>query len=290
MKSIMISANEAENLISWKRAENILVGPLSDLYFWASFSGCFVCRKTFTIYRKNMNCILLFLTVAGEGLLRYKGKEYCLSPGSIALIDARNLHEFRAVEDGWTFKYIHFRGAMSAEYQSHIENQYGPVFLLSRKSRAETEERLESVYQELAKSGMPDHAELSATIYTILVSFLLMKNAVDSGQKSAEVIQRAVTYITENYRRNITTQEIADAVFLSRGHMSELFTKTYGMAPHEYLTMYRLSHVRYGLVNTTLPVSVLAEQNGFRDVFALSRVFKKKFGMSPTEYRKSVQE
>ena len=78
-------------------------------------------------------------------------------------------------------------------------------------------------------------------------------------------------------------------MFLSRGHLSELFTKTYGMAPHEYLTMYRLSHVRQKLANTTLSISDLAEQNGFRDVFALSRVFKKKFGMSPTEYRNSIK-
>ena len=288
MKSTALPPAEADHLIHWERTEDILGGSLRDLYFNMMYAGRYVCRKTFSIHRKNMESILLLLTVDGEGKLRYQTKDYRLTPGSVILINTRNPHEYQALDDGWTFKYLHFRGAMSEEYQSYIENRFGPVFPLHRKNYLETEERLDAVYHAAEGEGSPDYAAVSAVIYSILTSFLSPENAVDSAQKSTAAIQQAAAYIAENYSRNITTQEIAEAAYLSRSYMSELFSKTYGMSPHEYLTMFRLSHVKERLLNSTVSVSEIAEQTGFRDVFTLSRVFKQKFGMSPSEYRKSV--
>lgn len=288
MKSNNLPPTEADHLIHWKRTEDILGGSLCDLYFNMTYAGCYVCRKTFSIHRKNMDSILLLLTVEGEGKLRYQEKEYRLVPGSVMLINTRNPHDYHALDDGWTFKYLHFHGAMSDAYQSYIETRFGPVFPLYRKNYLETEERLDAVYHATEGEGNPDYATMSANIYSILTSFLSPENAVGSAQKSAAAIQQAAAYIAENYSRTITTQEIADAAYLSRSYMSELFSKTYGMSPHEYLTMYRLSYVKEKLLNSTVSVSEIAEQTGFRDVFTLSRVFKQKFGMSPSEYRKSI--
>jgi AraC-like DNA-binding protein len=179
---------------------------------------------------------------------------------------------------------------MSREYQTYIETRLGPVFTLSRKMYPETEERLDMPYRVAENEEHPDYAAVSGVIYSLLTSFLSEKNTVGSAQKSAEAIRRAAAYITENYSRNITTKEIADAAFLSRSYMSELFVQTYGMPPHEYLVIYRLSHVKERLLNTGISVSEIAESTGFRDVFTLSRVFKQKFGISPSEYRKQMLE
>ncbi len=288
MKSVDMPLAETDHLIRWCRVEDLLVGSLQNLYFNMTYTGCYVCRNTFAIQRRNMDSILLLLTLEGRGKLRYQEKEYLLMPGSVMLINLWNPHEYHALEDGWTFKYLHFRGAMSRDYQAYIENRFGPVFPLHRRTYLETEERLDALYQAAEGEGSPDYAAVSGVIYSILTAFLSEKNTVGPAQKSAEAIRRAAAYITENYSRNITTQEIADAAFLSRSYMSELFVQTYGMSPHEYLTMYRLSHVKESLLNTGISVSEIAERTGFRDVFTLSRVFKQKFGISPSEYRKQM--
>lgn len=290
MKSTNIPLAEAEHLIRWYRVEDFLVGSLQELYFNMTYTGCYVCRNTFSIQRRNMDSMLLLLTLEGRGKLRYQEKEYILTPGSVILIDLWHPHEYHALEDGWTFKYLHFCGAMSREYQTYIETRLGPVFTLSRKMYPETEERLDMLYRAAESEEHPDYAAVSGVIYSLLTSFLSEKNTVGSAQKSAEAIRRAAAYITENYSRNITTKEIADAAFLSRSYMSELFVQTYGMPPHEYLVMYRLSHVKERLLNTGISVSEIAESTGFRDVFTLSRVFKQKFGISPSEYRKQMLE
>jgi AraC-like DNA-binding protein len=151
----------------------------------------------------------------------------------------------------------------------------------------EIEARLNEILRLTEETGTPDYAAVSANIYAILTSLLSRKNTVDSQLRSAPAIQQAVAYIAEHYRQNISTQDIADAAYLSRSYMSELFTQTYGMAPHEYLTMYRLTRVKDYLLNTSASLAEIAEQTGFRDIFTLSRVFKQKFGLSPSVYRKS---
>jgi AraC-like DNA-binding protein len=120
--------------------------------------------------------------------------------------------------------------------------------------------------------------------------FLSSENMTGIVQKSTTAIQQAAAYIAANYKRNISTQEIADYAFLSRTYMCELFLKNYGMSPHEYLIMYRLAHVQEKLLHSGISVSEIAEQTGFRDIYALSRAFKARFGMSPSEYRKQMLE
>ena len=275
MKSLAIPQIEADQLISYSRTEDMLIGPLGNLYFHMSYAGVYVCRKTFSIQRTGVNTLLLILTTAGEGKLSYQNKEYRLVPGSIMLIDGRIPHEYYALEDGWTFKYLHFRGALSDSYLTYIQTQFGPVFQPSHHVFLEAEERLNDVMRHTEAPMPPDYAAVSGCIYAILTSLLSQKNTGDSQSRSASAIQQAVAYIVENYRRPISTQEIADAVYLSRSYMSELFAKTYGMAPHEYLTMYRLTRVKNYLVSTSASVSEIAERTGFRDIFTLSRIFKK---------------
>ena len=287
MKSMHIPRYESEHLISYRRTEDVLVGPLCELYFYMSYAGSYVCRKTFSIRRSGMESMILMLTLEGEGKLRYQNKEYRMVPGSITLMDGRNPHDYHALEDGWSFKYLHFNGALSHEYQSYIQTRFGPVFQPSHQVCLETEERLDEILHQTESPGTPDHAAVSAAIYAILASILSQRNLADSQSRSVPAVRQAVAYIEENYRRNISTQEIADAVSLSRSYMSELFAKTYGMAPHEYLTMYRLTRVKDSLLNTSASLSEIAEQTGFRDIFTLSRVFKQKFGLSPSAYRKS---
>ena len=152
----------------------------------------------------------------------------------------------------------------------------------------ELSKKLEELFQDTSGDEILDYASVSAKIYGILTSLISYKNTLAASIKSAESVQRAVSYIVENYRRCITTQDIADAAFLSRPYMSEIFTKMYGLPPHEFLTMYRLSRVKEALLNTTTSISEIAEQNGFNDVFTLSRIFKHKFGVSPSKYRKQT--
>lgn len=289
MKTTEMPTSELPHLISCRRTEDILVGPLADFYFDVLYSGHYVCRKSFSICRCGMNSIFLLLTTAGEGKLLYQNRQYCLTPGTVMLIDTKIYHEYYALEDGWTFKYIHFQGGMSENYYAYTFDHLGPVFQIPQSMALEVELILDDILLETEKTINIDYAVVSSQIYTILTRFLSHQNPNVNSERSATGLEMALTFITHNYHAKISTNEIAAAAYLSRSYLSELFKKTYGIGPHEYLTMYRLSQAKKQLLNTKCSVADIAEQTGFRDIFTLSRVFKKKFGITPTEYRKQVQ-
>jgi len=290
MKTIEIPFTESPHLINGYRTEDILVGPLAEFYFNMTYAGHYVCRKTFSIKRNNnnMNSILLLITTAGEGELSYNGKQYCLSPQSVMMIDTRVYHEYHAVEEGWNFKYLHFQGGMSKSYHTYTETQLGPVFQVPHNIFCEIEEHLETIFQETEKNNHIDYAIISSHIYTILTRFLSYENMDVNQERSNAALTLALAYITSNYQQKISTHEIATAAYLSRSYLSTLFKKTYGIGPHEYLTMYRLSQAKSQLRHTKKTVAQIAEQTGFRDVYMFSRVFKKKYGTTPSEYRKQL--
>ena len=290
MKTTEMPPVELPHLISSFRTEDLLVGPLADFYFNVTFAGNYVCRQSFSIKRSSMESIFLLLTTAGEGRLIYRGKQYHLTKGTVMLIDTRVYHEYHALEDGWSFLYLHFHGAMSENCYTYTDSQLGPVFSIPPQMYQQVHAQMLSILTETEKNVAIDYAKVSSHIYAILTCFLSHENPEVSSEKSNTGLQRALSFITANYQRKITTEEIAAAAYLSRSYLSELFAKTFGMGPHEYLTVYRLSQVKKQLQNTDNSIADIAERTGFRDVFMLSRVFKNKFGMTPTAFRRQSRD
>ena len=289
MKSKEIPQWEKDNLISYRRNEIITPFSLKSCHFDEQYIGHYRCTDTFRVMRKNHHSIQLLITISGAGHLHYRDKDYDLAPSTAMLINNKLPHEYSAKKGGWEFKYLHFSGAVSEALQRYTEQTLGPVFPLTGQIFCDTDERLEALLQMTEEDTAPDYAAISAQIYNILIAFHSGKNQIAHQQQSAHAIQRAAAYIRQNYNRPISTQDIADAVFLSRTYMSELFMQTYGISPHDYLISHRISIAKDMLLNTELSISEIAEQTGFRDVFALSRVFRQKQKLSPSEYRRKYK-
>lgn len=286
MKTVELPVKEQTQLLDGYRTEDFLTGLLSELYFNVSYAGYYVCKKTFHIRRRDFNSFLLLFTVSGEGKLSYQGKQYQLMPNSVMLIDTRIIHEFYALTEGWSFKFIHFQGGMSEKYHAYIDNRLGPFFSVTRELGFEIENHLDSILKETEKKEDIDYSVVSAHIYSILALFLSQKNSAVNADQPAVPLRLALEYLINHYHEKITTHDIAAAAHLSRSYLYDLFTKTYGIGPHEYLTMFRLFQTKRLLINSEKSITEIAEQTGFRDVYMFSRVFKQKVGMTPSAYRK----
>lgn len=99
------------------------------------------------------------------------------------------------------------------------------------------------------------------------------------------IVAKAIEYMKENYSRNISLQDVADHVAISKNYFSELFKKNTGQTFIDYLIRLRLSHASELLRTTTLKIYEIAEMSGFNDVKYFSKVFKKVMKVSPAEYR-----
>ena len=72
-------------------------------------------------------------------------------------------------------------------------------------------------------------------------------------------------------------------------HMRRIFTDAVGMSPVEYLTEVRIKAAKQLLENPSTSsntISNICELSGYNDIGYFSKIFKKKTGISPSEYRK----
>ncbi len=102
-------------------------------------------------------------------------------------------------------------------------------------------------------------------------------------------IHRALIYISTHYQKPLTVLEIADHVGLSPSRLYALFHRHLGISPIAYLNQMRLSKACLLLENTDCSISQIAEACGISDTFYFSKLFKKKHGIPPKEYRKKTK-
>lgn len=102
-------------------------------------------------------------------------------------------------------------------------------------------------------------------------------------------IQRAILYVTDNFRNGVTLAKTASHIGLSAPYLSDLFVKHTGLNFKVYLDNVRFSHAKNLLTFSDLPISEIYRSAGFEDYANFSRRFKKICGMTPTEYRKKTR-
>lgn len=100
-------------------------------------------------------------------------------------------------------------------------------------------------------------------------------------------IMTAAKYIYRNFTKPLTLQEAADAAGLSTTYFSRKFKLLTGMGFKEYLNYIRLKHAAAALLTTDSSITDIALEYGFNDSSYFKDLFKKEYGKSPREYRKS---
>ncbi|MBI1371447.1 MAG: AraC family transcriptional regulator [Phycisphaera sp.] len=99
-------------------------------------------------------------------------------------------------------------------------------------------------------------------------------------------VSAAVRFIREHACEGINVERVLDEVPLSRRILESRFRKLIGRTPHEEIVRVQLDHVKDLLCETDLTLSDIAHRCGFSHSEYLSVVFKKKEGVTASEYRK----
>lgn len=94
-------------------------------------------------------------------------------------------------------------------------------------------------------------------------------------------------YISENLQQEFSVMRLAEKVKLSASHLPALFKRETGLPPIRYIINLRLEESRKLLDGDDfIAIKQIAIRVGFNDPAYFVREFKKKYGLSPKEYRK----
>ncbi|MGI9952283.1 response regulator [Moorellaceae bacterium AZ2] len=115
----------------------------------------------------------------------------------------------------------------------------------------------------------------------------LVEKVVEARERrNINLIEKAVTFIRQNYHRDLSLEEVAQHVYLSPCYFSRLFKQVRGENFIDYLTRTRIEAARNLLLATDYSITEIAVRVGYRDVRYFGQVFKKQEGCTPTVFRK----
>lgn len=100
----------------------------------------------------------------------------------------------------------------------------------------------------------------------------------------------AVRYFHENYHKPINIEEFAASNHMSVSWFIRNFKTYTGSTPAQYLLSLRLSNAQTLLETTSYNITEIADIVGYDNPLYFSRIFRKQFGMSPTEFRNQTKQ
>jgi two-component system response regulator YesN len=165
------------------------------------------------------------------------------------------------------------------------ENAYRVMIIMQRWATMEF-----NIDQGFSFASYKDFAKLKQSVDLKsycwrLLSDLLAKIQKSMKEPSIQIIEDVCHYLGENYMNEISLDNIACMEGFSRFYFSKLFKQCKGVNFIDYLTMVRIEKSKELLKNPRLSVKDISYSVGYNDPNYYTSVFKKKEGISPTEYR-----
>lgn len=100
---------------------------------------------------------------------------------------------------------------------------------------------------------------------------------------------RAKAYISQNINRRLTVADVANAVGVSKNYLTNVFSSSEGVPLMEYINRSKLSYMMVLIRRYGYTLAQAGKHVGLTDVNYISRIFKRYYGMTVTEYKRSLE-
>ena len=238
-------------------------------------------------YRRNH--YLFHYIIAGYGKLYVGEKVYPVGPGQGFLILPGQTTTYASDEkDPWEYTWIEFDGLRVRESLSLAGlGAAKPIYTPGTRAGGE---KLRECMLQIVQDGE------AKPIRQIGRGFLFLDQLAESSAARQHQSQRrlrdfymkeALSFIEQNYQRDVSVEDIAAFCGLNRSYFGKLFRDTMGESPQAFLLHYRMAQAAQFLKETTQPVSAISTMVGYANPLHFSRAFKSVYGISPRAYRQT---
>jgi len=213
---------------------------------------------------------LLHFVVSGKGKYFVDGNEYEVFAGQAFLIKPGEITTYQAdEEEPWYYIWMGF--------DSEDDKLSNLPYVLDMAELRKIFTKISTEF-DFASDDQPYAIARTWEVFGVLTS-----NSFVASEGSH--ISRAINIIKRQYMLDISVQTISKELGLDRSYFSNLFKKSVGISPSQYLINYRMQKALTLLKCEKYSVSVVATSVGFNDLFSFSRSFKKAFGVPPQKYK-----
>lgn len=245
-------------------------------------------------WHKDLEFIFL---LKGSIRLYSDGNEHLLRKGDVVLLNSHAMHSFDMTEEDNIVLILQFEPEV---YQSIYET--GKAFLFQCNSAASDgmqEEGFRLLRTSLAEIAMEIYCRKDGYQFFIKSSlFRLMGDlfryfpysVIDSSQQETrssdmDRLRHIVEHLYDNIREAMSVESVAHRENMSVSYFCHFFKRMSGISFLGFLMQVRIDRAKDLLLHSDYTVLRIAEECGFGNVTSLYRVFGKKVGMSPGDYR-----
>ncbi|MNI22153.1 Xylose operon regulatory protein [compost metagenome] len=158
---------------------------------------------------------------------------------------------------------------------------------------------LSSIAQDTASAGyraaalldrMMNGERIEHESYPIEPLGVVARLSTDAAFTRDSLVSDAVRFIRSHAHRDINVEDVLQHFHISRRALEMRFRKALGQTPHEEILDTKLQLVKQLLADYGLTLPMVAERAGYKHSEYMSAVFKKRFGVTPGEYRRQCRE
>jgi AraC-like DNA-binding protein len=226
----------------------------------------------------------LFVT-AGRFTLDVGGRQREIAAGDLAVINAHlgNHGELREGVDRYAC--VSFSVARVAQFDDLAGRPLFEVASLGDRQLVQNQyHRVAAQYY--APRGTVQAFRLKAAVLELLCALSEEAQRHASGGAGSTGVLPALEFLSDHHAEpGLTLGRVAHAARVSGPHLCRLMKAQTGLSPMRYLEEIRVKRAADLLHRTDLDIKRVSHTVGYRDQLYFSRVFRKRMGLSPTEYR-----
>lgn len=240
------------------------------------------------------------LVIEGSGSEIINGKKHKMEPGTFTFILPYQIHEISASNESplvlfnciFDLGLLHDIGLQNLLIETE-EFLVEPFIKIDDHHFLKMRGLLEEMLKEYTENKPYKDIILKARLAEILVTFERFRckqhsPSINMGKSTKKgIIWDVIQYIHTQYHEDITLSHLANRFHVSIPYLSELFKEHLGQNFVHFLHEVRIRHACSLLTSTTIPVTDIALEVGYRSFQTFSRVFREQKKLTPTAYRKA---
>lgn len=224
-----------------------------------------------------------------------QAESYILSPGSIVVINSRDLHMTKT-KGNTTYILLQ----ISAEQMKRVFPDFDSLrfdTLISAEAKNKNAEDLIAGLQQMLELYLQKEDGYQLLFTARLYEFLyhlyrshsnwILTEENPNNSRDFLRITRVMDWVRKNYRKPLKLEDAAELLGVSREYFCRLFKKYTGQTFLEYVNSVRTINLYEDLLRTDMSITLLLEKNGITNYKVFMRIFKKLYSDTPQAIRRS---
>lgn len=233
-------------------------------------------------WRGVRSVYVLHIITKGEGYLEMSGAVHRLQKGQIFLIRPDlPVYYHPDKQNPYSYKWVDFSGSLA-------ESLVDCMGFSPNNPVTQPFDEAEPLF-DTVQADMP-YERCNAHLLRLLSYIIERFPGINTNEAPVDYAASARDYMLANiHKPTLKVSEAAEYAGVCRSQLYRSFMDKFGVSPKRFIAEQRMNTAKKLLRNSDLPISYISGAVGFDDSLYFSAAFKKSQGISPSQYRKSVQ-